>query len=269
MKEEHISAFKINDTDNLPFDRQEYSKFKYGSKNLARKFGNQLFERFIEDNPNLDLQKQIVVYPAPYYYIPTPVFALKDYFISNLNEYLVLQGLNPAQEDKIHRTVTYNTDYGSMSKDEREKAISGDNFGIHKEYTKDKLLLFIDDIKITGAHESRVKQMLNNQQIFEDRVFLYFGELCTECDPKIEDELNYASIVNIYDLVPIIKDSFLFNTRNIKLLLSADLYDLSMFLKFQSDSFIRTLYRYAIGNGYHKFDGYKDSINLIKSLNKW
>ena len=36
-----ISVHKIIDKDNLPFSKEEYSKFKFGCKNIARKYGEE------------------------------------------------------------------------------------------------------------------------------------------------------------------------------------------------------------------------------------
>ena len=61
---------------------------------------------------------------------------------------------------KINRTTTYSVDYGELSAKERLKLISNDIFKINENFNGDEILIFIDDIKITGSHEFVIKRML-------------------------------------------------------------------------------------------------------------
>ena len=70
------------------FDKQiyqDYSRFKHGSKNIARKFGKDLANKI--KNEGLFLEKEsLVFYPAPFNNIPTASSALKDYLLSYLSD---------------------------------------------------------------------------------------------------------------------------------------------------------------------------------------
>jgi hypothetical protein len=161
-----FSACPIWDEHDLPFLKEDYSKFKHGSKTVARQFGKIMAKRFWNQVLKNNLpDKQIIVYPSPYNFIPTATFVLKDYFIKYLNEYLVEANLPPVMEGKIYRSNSYITDYGTMSQEERLKAISDDRFHIDSTLAKDKILLFIDDIKVTGSHEKMIDRMVEEYKL--------------------------------------------------------------------------------------------------------
>jgi hypothetical protein len=88
---------QISDVTNLPFSATEYSKFKHGDKSIAKKYGNSLAKSFIA-SPYFkyvirlakDQGKRIAVISAPYDFVPTASYHLKDYFLARFNEELML-----------------------------------------------------------------------------------------------------------------------------------------------------------------------------------
>lgn len=262
---------KITDKDNLPFNAIEYSKFKFGCKTTAKKYGIALAKGFINeflvDNP---ITEQIVVCSSPYCFIPTATFAMKDYFVQTLNNYLVKQGLPVVEETKIHRTITYKEDYGGLSAEERMKLIGNDGFHIDKEFVKGKTILFLDDVFITGSHEKMIATMVDRYKLKNDCVFLYFGKLENkDIHPSIENDLNYAFVKNLLDLDKIIKnENFLLNTRVVKYILNSPGLEFQTFIQYQKQLLIQTLYHLAIGNSYHLMDDYKENLKYIQKLLK-
>lgn len=252
--------------ESIPFNMYEYSKFKYGSKTIARKFGYELAENFIL--PSRIGGRQIVVSPSPYNFIPTATFAMKDYFVARFNE-LNMYTLKPLQETKTFRPHSYNEDYGEMGVDQRRKAISSESFHIDREFLKDKFLIFMDDIRITGAHEERIKEMCWRLKLDEvcDYMFLYFAEADDSVEPQIENMLNHAYVSTLVDVNNIIaNEEFIFNTRVTKFILANDINEFDLFLTFQSKTFRHTLLHYAIGNGYHLQDEFKENISILKRM---
>lgn len=273
MELNRFAAHHIIDEKKLPFSRKDYSWFKYGSKTVARKFGRDLAEQFFKSRQFIDIvtkfkDKQIVVCSSPYQFIPTATFALKDYFVGKFNEKLVEFDLNPIEECKIYRTCSYITDYGSMQADERETVISGEDFHIDREFVKDKLVIFIDDIKITGAHEKRIKQMIESYDLKCDHLFMYYIELrAEEVTPTIEDELNLYSIKNLLDINYIIRNQeFIFNTRVVKFILKSPAEEFLNFINYQSETFKEHLFRNALGNGYHKSELFSENLNYLRNI---
>ena len=87
---ETYSLHKIYSDKEFPFNPADYSKFKYGDKNVSRKFGFALATGFIKEYLSVyPINNQIVVVSSPYDFIPTATFAMKNYFVQRLNEYLM------------------------------------------------------------------------------------------------------------------------------------------------------------------------------------
>lgn len=263
------SLHLIQGVEFIPFEPSDYSKFKYGSKSIARKFGRELGRMLAR---RLPIDRQIVVIPAPYNFIPTATFALKDYVIAELNKHLIERGMSsPIQEAKIFRPASYNTDYGNMSLEERRSAIGSEQFHVDKEFLQGKLTLFLDDIRVTGAHEERIVEMIERLDLQCDCEFVYFANVdqSAAVDPKIENFLNLYSMRSLLDLDKIIKnDEFIFNTRNVKFILHAGHEEFKNFINYQRKKFRETLYSNLLGNGYHMEDKYVSNVSYLKELLK-
>lgn len=262
---------------NFGFEPSDYSRLKYGSKSIARRYGRELANSLLESEqfatflPALANPKGVVIYPAPFNFVPTATFALKDYFVARYNELAIPRhGLAPLQEGKIFRSYSYNEDYGAMSKAQRDKAISGDDFYIDTEFARGKTLLFLDDIRVTGSHEERICHLLARTGLVEQpHLFLYFAQVAKPqaCDPTVENFLNYAAVRNLLSIDHIIKnDEFLFNTRVVKYILCSNLADFTTFIHYQSKTFRHTLLHYAYGNSYHLQPAFEQAIDLLTEL---
>lgn len=271
---EYFSAHFITDKRRMSFSKKEYSWFKYGSKTVARKFGVDLAENFFKSKQFFDIitnykDKQIVICSSPYQFIPTATFAMKDYFVSKFNQKIVEFGLNPVEEAKIYRICSYITDYGSMSAEERLERISGDGFHIDREFVKGKLVIFLDDIKITGAHEKRVRKLISDYTLECDYMFMYYADLQIQTEPQIEDYLNLYAVDNLLSINYIIRNQeFIFNTRVTKFILKAAQDEFKNFINYQSIDFKEHLYRNAIGNGYHKNEQFSGNIKYLQETLK-
>lgn len=279
MSIKRFSCYQFTNKDDIPFSRKEYSKFKFGCKTGARKFGTQLAISFMQSSyfheimVDLKARKnKLIVLSSPYVHIPTATFAMKDYFVRELNNVLVDNGLNPVLESKIFRTALYKDDYGEMSKEERMKIMKGDSFYCDFNFLKGNNCLFLDDIIITGSHEYGMDKMLTendpNNEI--NRYFLYFGQLINEkTDPTIENYLNYYYVHDLLSLDKVIKnDEFLLNTRAVKYILIYNHDECVSFLNYQKLIFLETLYNSAIGNSYHLIPEYQKNLSYLKQLIK-
>jgi len=263
------SAFKVLDSQCSDFPSEKYSKFKFGSNDIAREFGYALAERFINQQFKFSYDgKPIVVYPSAYSHIPTASYFMTIHFIDKLNQYMYQNGYSPVETGKIHRSVTYREDYGEMNAEERYNLIKGDKFHIDAELLKNKTLIFIDDIKITGTHERIIVKMLDDFGIHNHCYMLYYAELSDDsiC-PKVENFLNHKYVKNISDLNSIVKQNdFKFNTRIVKYILNSNHLQCVDFLNNQSKLFIDKLYNNALGNEYYKFPEYMKNLLEIEKL---
>jgi hypothetical protein len=271
MKTYSFSAQKFTSLSDAGFNPIDYSRLKYGSKRIARKFGVELGKEFLNhliQNQELYSQiqnKTVVISSAPYKYIPVASTILKDYFISAFNN--IWAENNPSVQDlKVFRGHSYNEDYGAMTEEQRDKAIGSDSFYIDKEFIKNKILFFIDDVKITGSHERRIKKLLEDYDFDGIVVFLYYAEFVGESHPNIENQLNFAYVKDLLSINHIIRnDEFIFNTRVTKFILSANFEEFKNFINYQSKTFRNTLLTYLYGNEYHKLPEFKQNVEYLKS----
>ena len=266
---EKFSAFQVSDPKKFDFPAEKYSKFKFGSTNVAREFGHTLADRFINQLFKFSYDGEpIVVLPSAYSHIPTASCYMTFHFIDKLNNFLYKNGYPPCEMGKIHRNVTYREDYGEMTSEERYNLIKGDKFHIDEAFLKDKILIFIDDIKITGTHERIIIKMLDDFNVQNHCYMLYFAELTDPAIcPKTENYLNHFYVKDISDLTSITnQDDFKFNTRIVKYILNCDHDKCLQFLKKQNQTFINTLYFNALGNEYYKFNEYKTNLLAIEKL---
>lgn len=266
-----VTPHRINKKDELGFDPTQYSKFKFGCKEIARKYGYELADELIgkmRDGYITFSNDQVVVCSSPYCFIPTATYAMKDYFVQRFNEYLVSKGKPVVQETKIHRTITYKEDYGGLSADDRMKLIGNDGFQIDTNFVKGKTILFLDDIRITGSHERVIQRMYDQYQMDNESYFLYYAMLNNnDIHPAIENELNYAYVKSLLHLDKIIKnEDFLLNTRTVKYMLNAPHDEFVHFINYQRQSLVNTVYHSAIGNSYHLIEDYSKNLNYLKTL---
>lgn len=263
-----FSLHKIHNTSDFGFSPDDYSQFKFGDDLVAKKFGKALADGFIKDflEDNL-LSEQIVVISSPYCFIPTATFAMKNYFVYQLNHWLVENGRMVVQEAKVHRTITYKDDYGALSAEDRIKLIGNDSFHIDKDFLKDKVLFFLDDIKITGSHEKMILKMVKEYELKNEIYMLYFAELANhDVHPNVENYLNYHKVRSVFDLDEIIRSgNFCFNTRIVKYILNCDFNSFTIFIERQTDDFIYNLYNLSLGNSYHTIDCYSENLNFLKN----
>jgi hypothetical protein len=262
------SLHKIESADNFGFSPEKYSKFKYGDDSIAKEFGNTLAEDFIENylarNPILE---QIVVISSPYAFIPTATFSMKNYFVFRLNRWLAENNLPVVQETKVTRSITYKEDYGALDEAQRLSLIGNDSFHIDREFLKNKVLIFLDDIRITGSHERMITKMLTAYNLENETHLLYFAELINrDIPPNIENFLNYYHVKSIFDLDDIIKNErFSINTRIVKYILNSESNSFQVFLQNHSNSFLELLYNMAVGNSYHTIEAYQQNLKTINT----
>ena len=266
---ERFGAFQVTDSKNFDFPEEKYSKFKFGATNIAREFGYTLADKFINQLFKFSYEgRPIVVLPSAFSHIPTASYFLAIHFIDKLNEFLYENGYSPVEIGKIHRNVTYREDYGDMSAEERYNLIKGDKFHIDEVQLKNKILIFIDDIKITGTHERIIVKMLDDFDIHNLCYMLYFAELNDpKISPKIENHLNHFYVKELADLQSIIdNDDFKFNTRIVKYILNSKKEMCFHFLQKQNIIFLKGLYYNALGNEYYKFPEYLGNLKTIEIL---
>lgn len=263
------SLHKITSKSNLTFNPSDYSWFKFGDKDFAKKFAKELFDGFIISKSEKILeQNEIIILPSPYLSIPTASNFLCFYFKEFLNKFLFENNKKAAIESKIYRNQTYVTDYGNLDFEERVKLISNDTYYIDKEFINGKFCLFLDDIKITGSHEHTVNKILGQYNVKGDFHFLYFAELVNkDIHPNIENYFNYFSVKGIEEIIDVVKrDNFQFNTRIVKYILNLNEDELTLLLNSINSHRREELFLLSISNNYHQIREYNKNLKTIKTI---
>ena len=121
-------------------------------------------------------EEDIVFVPSPYHAIPTASNALSLFFRDEVNRFLYRHQRKSLLQSKIHRYKTYTVDYGNLDFEERMRLISSDTYHLDKRFLEDRMVLFIDDIKITGSHEQIIRQLQRFQEAGLD--FVKTENLC-------------------------------------------------------------------------------------------
>ncbi|WP_118975171.1 phosphoribosyltransferase family protein [Taibaiella koreensis] len=261
-----FSRHHIDDPGQIPFDAAAYSKFKFGDGDIARAFGQELGRHFVELHGDALLAEENIVFvPSPYHAIPTASNALSLFFRDEVNRFLFRHQRKSLLQSKIHRYKTYTVDYGNLDFEERMRLISSDTYHLDKHFLEGRMVLFIDDIKITGSHEQIIRQQLEREEIKGRFVFVYYAQLMNKAiPPNFENYLNYFAVKDRSDLVTIInEDNFIMNTRIIKYILKSDPVDLMAFIHALREERLPEMVNYAIGNNYHLMEDYQHNLMLI------
>jgi FMN phosphatase YigB (HAD superfamily) len=269
------SLHVINDINAIPFSAEEYSKFKFGSYSLAKKFGLDLFDYFktYHFDKLISKYRKIIVYSSPYMQIPTSSYYLTYVFYKAFKQYLAENRFKTisVMHGKIERCQTYTEDYGALTAEDRFNLIKNDTYKLITVPAKDDLCIFIDDISITGTHQRVVEQLLDSSGVQTNSFFLYFAKLSnSSVCPSFENYLNYQYInefSKIFELIT--SDDYRITTRTTKYILSqkrGDINRLITFLikkeKFDIWSELITL---SYANEYHKIDLYNQNLYHLES----
>lgn len=269
MKSNHhrFSVHKFSQIgEQASFSAEEYSQFKFGSDLYAKIFGHQLAERFFEEHSDWLIANECLVIPSPYNYVKNAATVMTRHFMNRLNELLVEAAGKHAEYMTVQRKVSYTNDYGFLSKERRKGLIDNDTFFINNEYVYGKALIFIDDVRITGTHEDKLVEVLEQRGLDNPTFFLYFGEYFGN-DPSIEAKLNFAAVSSPSDFVKITyQPNHHMIVRPIKYMLGLGAEDFNSTINDLSTQKAQTMYYGALHEGYHKIPSYQQNFAELRRI---
>lgn len=258
-----FAVHQFSDLQTAGFDPKMYSRLKFGSDHAARVMGYQLATEFFFAHGERILTNDIVVFASPYNYLPNASTVMTKHFIDRLNELLVFAQGKHVDYSLVHRKVSYTADYGFLSKEKRRSLIDNDSFSINRDFIKGKMLLFVDDVRITGTHEDKLVEVLQRDQIDNDAMFLYFANY-KGSQADIEGSLNFAAIQNMEDFVALTKEpNHHVIIRPIKYILSRPVEELKAALPGFSDDIVFAMYHGCLAEGYYKIPGYQANFAIL------
>jgi len=246
------------------FSPVEYSHLKFGSDAVARKYGHELAAAFFKRHSTVLLSSKCVVIPSPYNYVRNAATVLTGHFVQALNHLLVSANGQHVEYSTIHRKVSYISDYGFLPKEKRKSLIDQDSFYLHKDFYKDKVLIFVDDVIITGTHEEKVKEILVREGLPNRAFFLYYAQYLGN-NPEIEAEINFAGIKSVVDYCHFLTKTKQHHiiVRPIKFMLALPSRKLRQVLQHLSPGDLRELYYGCLGEGYYKLPQYHAAFKIV------
>lgn len=264
-----VHDFTVADWDNgdMPFDPVEYSKLKFGSDVTAKRFGTELANAFFAKHKEVLFTNQTVVIPSPYNYVRNAATILAKHFVNRINHLAVEANGTHVDYSSIHRKVTFTQDFGLADSDQRKLLLAKDSFYPNPKFYEGKTVLLLDDIRITGCHEDRLRgiieecQRLNGNPAF----YLYYAQLVGDCRADVEAALNFAGIKTIAEYKQLMEeDNHHVIVRPIKFLLSRDPTDFLAFVNSCTPDILDEIYHGSLGEGYYAIPEYQENFIELK-----
>jgi hypothetical protein len=265
-----FSVHNVKDKNSICFSPLEYSKFKYGNIEIARKFAFEIGNSILNFDTFQELLKdknEIFVLSSPYSFIRTASSYIAEYFFYYLSNHFLTSNIK-VHFGKINRSVSYIEDYGQMNANERFNLIAKDEFSCDYDLLKEKLIIAIDDIRVTGTHEKIVQNVLTPILDSSNVIYTYYIKIDSQSiEPQYENYLNYFYVKSLEEIKELINQyDFKFNTRVVKFILGQDSYVFREFIKSIEPTKIYDLYKLSLGNLYYIFPKMQSNIYYLKDL---
>jgi hypothetical protein len=272
----HYRAFidTVNSTENLvPFTTgeislEEYSRFKYGDGDIARKFGQLLAIRALEVIPvDIDNPMPILVTSSAYKTAPPASNALVEPFVTAMREEIPDAHIEPF---KIYRSILTEGDYASMSLEEREAVMERNGLILPDGLPETaRAVIALDDILVTGSHERMIHRKLDGTI---DALMLYCYILDVSEDatnPAIEAAINHIALSSLKSLIHIAKTctEFIPNARICKLIVGNTPDEIRRFSEEALDANmpLETILEYVEGDELEKMLAYSLGVKALRS----
>lgn len=257
------SVHHFSDLEHAGFCPKMYSKLKFGSDSAARTMGHALASGFFAQHSDKILANRLVVIPSPYNYVPNAATVMTGHFVNKLNELTVHAAGRHCEYSIIHRKVSYTNDYGFLSKEKRRGLIDNDSFYLNRDFMEGKMLVFIDDVRITGTHEDKLVEILERDKITNPAAFLYFAQYHGN-QPDIEGALNFSYVKNLDDYLHLANEpNHHVIVRPLKYLLSQPADKLQQLCERFPYNTLEQVYHGCLAEGYYKIPGYQNNFGII------
>lgn len=250
--------------DNPTFCPKDYSRLKFGSDIVARQFGDEMAEAFYREHRDLLINDRCVVVPSAFNVVEIAATILGRHFMNRLNDLLSREGHRGVEWTTMHRTMSYIADYSFLPKEERQELLKADKLYINRDFIEGKVLLFVDDVTITGTHEHKIVDFLKGLGLKNPRIFCYYARYNGD-RADIEAALNQSSIKGAEEYVQLIREpGHHLVVRAVRFLLDLPIDELKTVLRFVDGSFVDKLYHACLAKEYDKLDGYRAGFELIR-----
>lgn len=247
------------------FNPKDYSRLKFGSDLVAREFGHAMADRFYAEHRRMLIVDRCVVVPSAFNVVPIAASILAVHFMNRLNDLLTREGHRMVEMTTMHRTMSYVADYSFLPRDQREKLLQGDKLFINRDFIEGKVLLFVDDVTITGTHERKIEAFLEGLGLINPHIFCYYAKYNGE-RADIEAALNLSGISTPDEYLELIKEpNHHLVVRAVRFLLDIPEEQLMEVLSRIDFDFADRVYMAALAKEYDKQDTYRDKFKLLRA----
>lgn len=267
------SIYQLHTTDNQTltqenciFDAQLYSRFKYGSGKIAAQYARELTTLL---EPFFKPTQDWLVTSSAYRFVPTASASIVNFLLRYMRQYTDNKLVSSVNEIKIHRDILFASDYGNLKQTEREELMRQTPLFIDNQACRGKYLLVVDDLRVTGAHEKRLRELLYTTGA-KAVYFVYVAEWKEQVEATIEHKLNHEWVKSVENLKYIIdNEEFKINARVCKFLLSyPSLPDLENFYRSLPASLLLEINNAIRGDGYDLMLAYREHYEVLLSAIK-
>lgn len=279
-----VSYVEIDSLDQMTNDphRELYNLLKLGLKSAIDEIAKKMVESLEKSTSFRDAvlaaSGKIAITASAFGSTPTAAFYLREVI------YDLLFDRHPEWDIKKIRIVREggfgSLDYGKADAIERERMMNERRLSLSSEDSetvKGRLVLVVDDSRISGQHEIKIDDFLSSDKI-GSVVFSYFYQFSSQLRqelPSLETELNHGFFGNLKELSDYLSvnlDERMFITaRNLKFVLDKKNMneqgssELERFFSFAGIDFLLSLYREAISSdGYWRLPQYRDVFAFLE-----
>ncbi len=270
MKVYRLSAYTIEDKKTKkPLDFKKYSQFKYGHRPTAIEFAQNIVETFLSRFSlqyliaNID---DVILSTAPYWCTPPSAHVLATEVQSQINEMLIKRGHGPLKFLKIHRSKAPSCDFSKLGLQERKNTLQEDTLSVDRAVFKNKILILVEDARITGAHEQKTIDFMRKIGV-SDLIFLYaINVKGGSHDPEIESRMNHQVINNLKVLSELMDNptDYILNARACRFILGwPNIKELRDFYQRLNTNILLQIHVASLNDGYGIIEKYRIGFEAL------
>ena len=252
--------------DGSRFDRESYSRFKYGWLPPAIEYGNGLANLVGDEIIEHSSVARTYVVSAPYKFVPTASHAIARAFVDRLSHRAIRKGVEPPFLLPFHKSRPGSSAYAQSTEADRQRSLATLGLHIDESRIPGSNLVVLDDIRITGSAQKASRAFLER---FEPRAVWYLhaarlDEATAIADPGLEDKLNQSLQHTLRRFVDeYVRGEFQLNTRVLRWILESDQTELKTFVAYAPVELLESILSAAIGTGVAYYNKYIDSITMV------
>jgi hypothetical protein len=256
----------------IAFDPAQYSLLKYGSAAAAERWGELLAARLLQEFGDEVLGEEgPIVTASAFHQVPTAAFAVSLTARAVIDRVRAERDLTDLAAGRIVRDRVYEGEYESLSADDRQAIVRSMGLSYQGPSLAGKHLIVIDDIRVSGAHEQVLIELLREHQPAAI-TFAYLVRVDAaqgQADARIEQRLNNWAIGSIEALRELIRsEPTLLNARVVKrILLWPRTHEaLNELLVDLPDTVLTRLYKAALADGYHRMPAFQGAFACVEAI---